>query len=677
MADVNELFLKAGIDTSQFDSSMRGMQVEIKKLKGLIGNNLLSSEEQKQVLTRMASLKDEIRDIQEGTSKVKGFELLARGVGGLAAGIGAITGTMKLFGVESEALNKTMAISNVVMSASIGIQQVLELSNLKTAIATKAAAAATWVLNNALKALVIFAVISAFITLVGWLYKYNTLNEESIKIIKDITKAQKDYNDELDKTNKSYKKKLEEQNDILRETSETEKRIRIENADFYKNLETLTTLFVIKQQRIRQLSTLSDEEIYKLLENANKLHNLNVENITNKHQQVLTNIEGIALKERKKEQDKNNIKIQTDEQKKNNNLSEFIKDKIKKEIDDEKEKDKELTQLEKDAAAAHKKVEDNAVKNAQDASDERFRIWLEGVKKQEDLDKEYLNSLKETSSTIIGLSQNMFGSIQTAANNFWITMSDKNATFEEQLKATLELLSSISNEIFNQINQNREQQLEKDLENLNKSFEKEYEDLENLKDRKIINDAEYNKRKDKLDKEKAKKEKELKTEAFKKEKEAKIIQAIINTALAVTMGLAQGGIAMGIIAGVLGALEIAYIASQPTPEFKKGGVVPKWATGGLLNGPSHEQGGIPIIAEGGERIFSVEKSRQFAPLFDRIQNNQLQPNQIQPGISGDDMMNIATAVTRSIAAIPVENVESESTRVRRKVENIESKATWG
>ena len=124
-----EIYIKAGIDTSGFDSSIKGMQNEIRKLKGLVGSSLISPEEQRTVLSRMATLKANIRDIDESISKVKGFELLARSVGGLSAGVGAVTGAMKLFGVESEALNKTLAVANTVMSASIGIQQVLELAN--------------------------------------------------------------------------------------------------------------------------------------------------------------------------------------------------------------------------------------------------------------------------------------------------------------------------------------------------------------------------------------------------------------------------------------------------------------------------------------------------------------------------------------------------------------------
>ena len=69
-------------------------------------------------------------------------------------------------------------------------------------------------------------------------------------------------------------------------------------------------------------------------------------------------------------------------------------------------------------------------------------------------------------------------------------------------------------------------------------------------------------------------EKKIKTDAFKKEKATAIIQAVINTALAIMNALATGGpaaIPLSIAAGITGAAQIAVIAAQETPEFSQGG----------------------------------------------------------------------------------------------------------
>lgn len=69
------------------------------------------------------------------------------------------------------------------------------------------------------------------------------------------------------------------------------------------------------------------------------------------------------------------------------------------------------------------------------------------------------------------------------------------------------------------------------------------------------------------------KERKLKTEAYKKEKAASIIQAVINTALAIMNALATGGpaaVPLSIAAGIVGAAQIAVITSQKVPEFASG-----------------------------------------------------------------------------------------------------------
>lgn len=104
------------------------------------------------------------------------------------------------------------------------------------------------------------------------------------------------------------------------------------------------------------------------------------------------------------------------------------------------------------------------------------------------------------------------------------------------------------------------------------------------KDKKI---AELNK---KADEEK----KALQLEEFKRQKAIAIISAIVGTAVAVVNALANSGnpylgIAMAVIVGALGAVEIALIASQPDP-MAEGGLV-------MSNpGPGH----VARIGEGNE-----------------------------------------------------------------------------
>lgn len=124
-----------------------------------------------------------------------------------------------------------------------------------------------------------------------------------------------------------------------------------------------------------------------------------------------------------------------------------------------------------------------------------------------------------------------------------------------------------------------------------------------------------------LEKEKEKREKELEKQKKKQRKlelQQQLIQAIVSGALAVVNGLATQpfmpvGIAMGALAGVATAIQIATITKQ----------LSKLADGGLLQGKSHAQGGIPvgstgIEVEGGEYVVNKRSTAKYLPLLQQI-----------------------------------------------------------
>ncbi|MGA9363315.1 MAG: hypothetical protein WBW16_03010 [Bacteroidota bacterium] len=94
--------------------------------------------------------------------------------------------------------------------------------------------------------------------------------------------------------------------------------------------------------------------------------------------------------------------------------------------------------------------------------------------------------------------------------------------------------------------------------------------------------------------------------AFETSKAASIIEAIINTAEAVTKALAQGGFILGIpmaaVVGALGAAQIALIASQPTPKFHEGGAA-------FVDLPPSRE--VPVLVRGQEtvRVTTPEQER--------------------------------------------------------------------
>lgn len=111
---------------------------------------------------------------------------------------------------------------------------------------------------------------------------------------------------------------------------------------------------------------------------------------------------------------------------------------------------------------------------------------------------------------------------------------------------------------------------------------------------------------DQLQKQYDAEERKAKQEGFEAQKTASIIEAIINTAVAVTKALEQGGFILGIpmaaVVAAMGAAEIGLIAGQPTPKFHEG-------TPGPVYFDAPPSTNIPIMVRGGE-TFQVRTERQ-------------------------------------------------------------------
>ncbi|MES2808783.1 MAG: hypothetical protein V4619_09180 [Bacteroidota bacterium] len=150
---------------------------------------------------------------------------------------------------------------------------------------------------------------------------------------------------------------------------------------------------------------------------------------------------------------------------------------------------------------------------------------------------------------------------------------------------------SVSDAVFEIGAQNRQRELDMKLSALEKEKEAE------LKNKNLTETQ-----KNSINEKYAKKEADLKLKSWKAEKEAKMLQAVINGALAVTMALSSGiapfnFIAAGVV-GVATAAQLAVIANSKPPKFEQGGFVP--------NGERHTQGGINLVGPYGQIYGNVE-----------------------------------------------------------------------
>jgi len=120
-----------------------------------------------------------------------------------------------------------------------------------------------------------------------------------------------------------------------------------------------------------------------------------------------------------------------------------------------------------------------------------------------------------------------------------------------------------------------------------------------------------------------KREEELRAiakKAFIMDKANKLAQAAINGALALTMISAQTGVFAAAAMPIMATLIAAQIAAIASTKFTgaKGGVIPEFANGGMVNGPSHANGGVKFgvggsVAEleGGEAVINKRSTAMF------------------------------------------------------------------
>ncbi len=120
----------------------------------------------------------------------------------------------------------------------------------------------------------------------------------------------------------------------------------------------------------------------------------------------------------------------------------------------------------------------------------------------------------------------------------------------------------------------------------------------------------------------------IKREAARREKMYNVASAIMQAAIAVIAASANPlGIfsPQAIATSAMAALNIAKVIATPVPDFAKGGLLPsrRMAAGGVISGPSHAQGGVPVVGPGGTQIAEVEGGEPILSRATYANNRQL------------------------------------------------------
>ena len=240
---------------------------------------------------------------------------------------------------------------------------------------------------------------------------------------------------------------------------------------------------------------------------------------------------------------------------------------------------------------------------------------------------------------------------------------------EEKGKQRLEMFKAFSDSIFSIIGNNAQRRAER-----------EAKELEERKDSGVITQEQYETQLLQVQK-----------KAFERKKRMDIAQAIVNGALAMTKVTAQTGILAFGFSPFIAAMTAAQIAVIASQKFAKGGMIEKFANGGMVVGKSHAQGGEKFAVggrvaelEGGEPVINKRSTAMFKGQLSAM-------NAAGGGVKFADggLMNMPSFAQSQFSAIGQQNmmgavnqnskvvvVEADITNSQNTVSLIEAEATF-
>lgn len=389
--------------------------------------------------------------------------------------------------------------------------------------------------------------------------------EDTKAKINELTEQQKDYYQKIRIEEIGFEKYKEEQRKKGIEKEETERKANLESYREFLN-------------KLKELQ-LSNREL--TIENERKLIEKNTE-ILKKSGADAVAVEMLRIGQLR-QLDEKEKKLAVDR----------IQEKYRKEIEEAKGNKKILAELKKKKNEELKAID-------LDYYNRQIELQLKNAETQKEINRQIAEDKLKNDEKIIESKEKTNEKLEELANENLEKEKEKEQQKSEIKQQGVELAIQLVN-AYNEIVQRG---INDELNSAKDMYEEKVAKLDEQLKKGLITQDYYDKQKAKHDKEFRKVEKELKTEAFEKDKQAKIISASINTAVAVTQALNNAfplNVVLAGIVGALGGVQIGLIASQPTPEFAKGGV---------FGGKSHAEGGVRGVFEDGTQI-EVEREEAF------------------------------------------------------------------
>lgn len=550
-------------ETTQSAKGFKSMKAELRELKAQISSGSLGAKELKEATKRAAELQDTIGDVNDKVkalaSDTKRIDAMVTAFRGLAGVVSVGAGAMSVFGAENENLTKTLAKAQGAMALLQGVQELANIATTEGALKTyildgaqKAAAVSSRVLGVTITASMAMATAGISLLVAGLVYLVATMDETE--------ESATNMNKSLEMDAESRFKNIEKMNKFIGDS--LDKRLRISRQAYQQELNELEKQF--------KDGKLSSEAYHDALLNGDEL-------FFREQQQIRDDWA-------KEEADKD--KKQRDEKLKR--LKEAY-DAEAKLLQEWRNKRQQMMEKMKQASI------DMEMAEVEDKINSRMRD-------DADFDKRNLDRMaKQQAANDAELASLMKLLNQTAAA--------RKVSQLEWTKFALDQAQVVSDTIFTINQQNRQAEVDSQLDMLNQ-----------MRDNELSNKSLTDAQKAKLELRYQREEARIKQAAWESEKAAAIAQAIINTALAVTKAWATvpppANIPAAIAAGVAGAAQVAVISNTKPPKFEKGGVV-----GGEL----HSNGGTIIEAERGEYVINRHSTADYLPAITAINNGDIEP----------------------------------------------------
>lgn len=620
-------------------------------------------QDEQRLIAETAELKDQLGDLKSKISALSqdnvGFQALTEGAATLSASMQVTEGIMNLLGDQNQEYQVALLKIDSLMAITQGAQQIsnalLDQSILKTYLQTIGQKAYNLVIGESVGAMVALRLSFAAITGVGAIIALVALvanwqkvkdaisgtNEETRKslelrgeasksvaneigelyrlkaIILDQNLSYKVRNEALD----TFKKKAPEYSSSINSLKEAEKGL--------SDVIIKQTELIIQREEARILAgRIAEREINRqkdteisIGQKINQAFIFAVTNFSGSWQNRLDIQKRVnqELYDKQTESDKAQLQQLIDSLNQYNDTGKEIKEKANKSDEDarKKQQEKDNDEYRKSLMLRRQliaEIEQQLKEDIKTRNEERIKLLKEQLQKEEDLYRQSLVNRRileaeQEKARLDILAKQSEDRRQQRLIEIKTEISDRNnaeQTKQQAITATYQLIGSLESAISNFLVQQGQQQTDAKIAQLEKA-----------KDRELANKNLTEAQKARIQDRYARQEAKLKNDQAKKQRDADLAQAGVALALAI-LNAAQTKpfIPLGLIAvasaTLLGAVQLATIASTPLPQFAKGTKSSpagfKWVG---------EEGPELMYDGGGKAIITHKESLMLAQMLDK------------------------------------------------------------